>query len=63
MTGYVTYRIAETMRLLMFMIASILVFNFYAVTAIMVVLLALLNDLPILMIGCDNASVAEQPVR
>jgi len=63
MTGYATYRIAETMRLLMFMTASILVFNFYPVTAIMVVLLALLNDLPIMMIAYDNAPVAEQPVR
>ncbi|MGH7095439.1 MAG: plasma-membrane proton-efflux P-type ATPase, partial [Stellaceae bacterium] len=63
MTGYAIYRIAETMRLLMFMTASILVFNFYPVTAIMVVLLALLNDLPIMMIAYDNAPVAERPVR
>ena len=63
MTSYATYRIAETMRLLLFMTVSILVFNFYPVTAIMVVLLALLNDLPIMMIAYDNASVAAQPVR
>ena len=46
----------------MFMTASILVFNFYPVTAIMVVLLALLNDLPIMMIAYDTP-VAEQPAR
>ena len=63
MTGYAIYRIAETMRLLLFMTASILIFNFYPVTAIMVVLLALLNDLPIMMIAYDNASVAQTPVR
>lgn len=63
MTGYATYRIAETMRLLLFMTASILIFNFYPVTAVMVVLLALLNDLPIMMIAYDNARVAPQPVR
>ena len=55
MTSYAIYRIAETMRLLLFMTASILIFNFYPVTAIMVVLLALLNDLPIMMIAYDNA--------
>lgn len=63
MTGYAIYRIAETIRLLLFMTASILVFNFYPVTAIMVVLLALLNDLPIMMIAYDNAPLAMKPVR
>jgi len=63
MNSYAIYRIAETMRLLLFMTASILIFNFYPVTAIMVVLLALLNDLPIMMIAYDNAPVAERPVR
>jgi len=63
MTSYAIYRIAETMRLLLFMTASILIFNFYPVTAIMVVLLALLNDLPIMMIAYDNAPVAQAPVR
>jgi H+-transporting ATPase len=63
MNSYAIYRIAETMRLLLFMTASILIFNFYPVTAIMVVLLALLNDLPIMMIAYDNAPIAAKPVR
>ena len=63
MNSYAIYRIAETMRLLLFMTASILIFNFYPVTAIMVVLLALLNDLPIMMIAYDNAPIARRPVR
>jgi H+-transporting ATPase len=63
MTAYAIYRIAETMRLLLFMTAAILIFNFYPVTAIMVVLLALLNDIPIMMIAYDNALVAPRPVR
>ena len=63
MTGYAIYRIAETTRVLLFMTASILVFNFYPVTAVMVVLLALLNDIPIMMIAYDNAPTAERPVR
>jgi H+-transporting ATPase len=63
MTSYAIYRIAETIRVLLFMTASILVFNFYPVTAVMVVLLALLNDVPIMMIAYDNAPVAPKPVR
>jgi H+-transporting ATPase len=63
MTAYAIYRIAETMRLLLFMATAILVFDFYPVTAIMVVLLALLNDIPIMMIAYDNAPFALRPVR
>jgi H+-transporting ATPase len=63
MNSYAIYRIAETIRLLFFMTASILIFNFYPVTAVMVVLLALLNDIPIMMIAYDNAPIAAQPVR
>lgn len=63
MTGYAIYRIAETMRILLFMTACILIFNFYPVTAIMIVLLALLNDLPIMMIAYDNAESARVPVK
>lgn len=63
MNSYSMYRIAETIRLLLFMTASILIFNFYPVTAIMVVLLALLNDLPIMMIAYDSAPIAPRPVR
>ncbi len=61
MNSYAIYRIAETIRLLLFMTASILIFNFYPVTAIMVVLLALLNDMPIMMIAYDNAPIAPAP--
>jgi H+-transporting ATPase len=63
MTSYSIYRISETVRVLTFMTLSILVFNFYPVTAVMIVLLALLNDLPIMMIAYDNAPVAGRPVR
>jgi H+-transporting ATPase len=44
LNNYAIYRIAQTMRVLLFMTLSILIFNFYPVTAIMIVLLALLND-------------------
>jgi H+-transporting ATPase len=63
MNSYATYRIAETIRVLLFMTLSILAFQFYPVTAVMIVLLALLNDFPIMMIAYDNVRVAPRPVR
>jgi H+-transporting ATPase len=61
MTSYAIYRIAETLRVLLFMTLSILVFNFYPVTAVMIVMLALLNDGAILSIAYDNARYKDQP--
>jgi len=61
MTSYATYRIAETIRVLLFMTLSILVFNFYPVTAIMIVLLALLNDGAILSIAFDRVRYSNEP--
>lgn len=63
MTSYSIYRITETIRIMLFMVASILAFNFYPVTAIMIILLALLNDLPILTIAYDNTVLPNQPVK
>ena len=40
MNSYAIYRIAETLRVLLFMVLAILVFNFYPVTAVMIVLIA-----------------------
>jgi len=61
MNGYAIYRIAETIRVLLFMTLSILVFNFYPVTAIMIVLLALLNDGAILSIAYDRVRYSNRP--
>ncbi|MGA8831126.1 MAG: plasma-membrane proton-efflux P-type ATPase [Desulfomonilaceae bacterium] len=61
MNSYATYRIAETIRVLLFMTLSILIFNFYPVTAVMIVLLALLNDGAILSIAYDRVIYSERP--
>ena len=63
MTNYAVYRIAETTRVLIFLSLAILVFNFYPLTAVMIVILALLNDMPIMTIAYDNVRVQEKPVR
>ena len=61
MNSYAIYRIAETLRVLLFMTLAILVFNFYPVTAVMIVMLALLNDGAILSIAYDNVHYKDQP--
>jgi H+-transporting ATPase len=61
MNSYAIYRIAETLRVLLFMTLAILVFNFYPVTAVMIVMLALLNDGAILSIAYDNVKYKNQP--
>ncbi len=63
MTNYAIYRIAETVRVLIFMTLAILIFNFYPVTAIMIVLLAILNDGSILAIAYDNVTYARTPQK
>jgi len=61
MNSYAIYRIAETLRVLFFMTLAILVFNFYPLTAVMIVMLALLNDGAILSIAYDNVHYKNKP--
>ena len=61
MNSYAMYRIAETLRVLLFMTAAILVFNFFPLTAIMIVMLALLNDAAILSIAYDKVLYRDKP--
>jgi len=63
MKSYATFRIAETIRIILFMTLSIVVFNFYPITALMIILLALLNDIPILAIAYDNTKIHSRPVK
>jgi len=61
MNSYAIYRIAETLRVLLFVTASILIFNFFPLTAVMIVMLALLNDGAILTIAYDNVHYSDRP--
>jgi H+-transporting ATPase len=63
MTNYTIYRITETIRMMLFITLSITVFKFYPVTALMVALLALLNDLPIMSIAYDNVTYSRKPEK
>jgi H+-transporting ATPase len=61
MTNYAIYRISETVALLGFLTLAILLFKMYPVTAIMIVLLAILNDGAILSIAYDNVRHRNEP--
>lgn len=63
MNSYAVYRVTETIRIMLFMVTAMLVYNFYPMTAKMIILLALLNDIPIMTIAKDNTWLDPRPVR
>ena len=48
---------------MLFVVLAMLVFNIYPITTVLVILLALLNDLPIMTIAYDNTWLDPKPVR
>ncbi|MCE5360784.1 MAG: plasma-membrane proton-efflux P-type ATPase [Acidithiobacillus sp.] len=63
MNSYAIYRIVETIRIMVFVVLAMLAFNFYPITAIMIILLAFFNDIPIMAIATDNTWLDPKPVR
>ena len=63
MNSYAIYRISETIRIMFFVVLAMIFFNFYPITAIMIILLAFLNDVPIMAIAYDHTGLEKQPVR
>ena len=63
MNSYAVYRITETIRIMMFVVLAMLVYDFYPITAVMIILLAFLNDVPIMSIAYDRTAVDPAPVR
>lgn len=63
MSNYATYRITETLRIVLFVTVTILALGFFPVTPIQVILLALLNDIAILSCAYDRAEASQKPVR
>jgi len=63
MTNYSIYRITETIRVVLFVTLSIVVFDFFPVTPIQIVLLAILNDAAILTIAYDRVRPSPWPER
>ena len=63
MRSYSIYRVAETIRILIFTAMVILIFNVYPVTALMLVLIALLDDIPVMTIAYDRTEKVNNPQK
>jgi H+-transporting ATPase len=63
MNSYAIYRIVETIRIMFFVVLAMIFFNFYPITAIMIILLAFFNDVPIMAIAYDNTRLDPNPVK
>ena len=63
MYSYVVYRITETIRILFFITLAIMLLKLYPITPVMIILLALLNDLPIIAIAYDNVKIPRKPAK
>ncbi len=63
MQSYATFRIAETMRIIFFITFAMIFFNYSPVSVVMIILLALLNDIPVMSIAYDNAPEHKKPVH
>ena len=61
--SYVYYRVAMTLDIMLLVVASIVLLGFQPLTAAMIVVLALLDDIPIMTIAYDNVSAAPKPER
>lgn len=71
MMSYTIYRIAMTMDVMFFVVLAIILFpkvpgvtgSFVPLTPVMIILLALLDDIPIMTIAYDNTRISPTPVR
>ncbi len=63
MNTYSIYRIALTIVIMIFVVVSILSFNFYPISALMIIILALLDDIPIMTIAYDHTLLSKEPVK
>ena len=61
--SYIYYRVAMTLDIMILVVGAIVLFQFQPITAIMIVALALLDDIPIMTIAYDNVPTSPQPVR
>jgi H+-transporting ATPase len=62
-TSYTIYRVALTMDIMFLVVLSIVFLNFAPLTAVMIVIMSLLDDVPIVTIAYDNTPVSDKPIR
>ncbi|EEW52728.1 plasma-membrane proton-efflux P-type ATPase [Limosilactobacillus antri] len=62
-TAYTIYRVALTMTIMFLVVLSSIIFKFQPLTAVAIVMMSLLDDLPIMSIAYDNTAVGTKPMR
>jgi H+-transporting ATPase len=62
-TSYTVYRVALTMDIMFLVVLSTIFLGFQPLTAVMLVVMSLLDDMPIMAIAYDNTRVSERPIR
>jgi H+-transporting ATPase len=62
-TSYTIYRVALTMDIMFVVVLSTIFLDFGPLTAIMIVIMSLLDDAPIMAIAYDNTPVSPKPIR
>ena len=61
--NYITYRVAMTLDIMFVVVLATIFFGFSPLTPVMIILLALLDDVPIMTIAYDNTLLRKEPVR
>ena len=61
--NYVVFRVTMTVDIMFVVVLATILFGFSPLTPVMIVLLALLDDVPIMTIAYDNTLLPKEPVR
>jgi len=61
--NYIMFRVAMTLDIMVVVVLATVFFGFSPLTPVMIILLALLDDIPIMTIAYDNTELPKQPVR
>ncbi|MGD2056878.1 MAG: metal-transporting ATPase, partial [Gammaproteobacteria bacterium] len=61
--NYIVFRVSMTLDIMFVVVLATIFFGFSPLTPVMIVLLALLDDVPIMTIAYDNTLLPKEPVR
>jgi H+-transporting ATPase len=61
--NYILFRVAMTLDIMFVVVLATVFFGFSPLTPVMIIMLALLDDIPIMTIAYDNTELPKEPVR
>lgn len=61
--NYIVYRVSMTLDIMFVVVLATILFGFSPLTPVMIIMLALLDDVPIMAIAYDNTVLPKAPVR